>query len=362
LKYLDLKDCQIGQPSPNFKLKDYEIKTDPQWPSLIEFLGRMDLESLNLRDCQINHKSIELVSVALSLKPYPCKNLQILNLAKNMITKDGAKLLAPALEENKTLKYIDLSQNNLGVYGITLIAKALEKNSTLTSLNIFKNTIDVNGARAIREMLKVNQAIQFLDIGHNRIRQKGLEAISEGILAAKDCKLKTLGLRMNFINDDGFTRFFDEVILSGMSKIENLYVSRNNMSDYKAHKLQEKVKSQGVEIYVDRFEKTLYETDDRLDKTLWFQLGDCGPDAASLKYKKQLIDAFNCKKTGLIKVPIRVRVSRAVRNKTTRANCYMFVQFESEQSIANVISLVNKRKIPLLASCKAYKAGTNTFV
>jgi len=48
-----------------------------------------------------------------------------------------------------------------------------------------------------------------LDIGHNRIRQKGLEAITQGILKAKDSKIKTLGIRMNFINDDGFTAFFE---------------------------------------------------------------------------------------------------------------------------------------------------------
>jgi hypothetical protein len=38
---------------------------------------------------------------------------------------------------------------------------------------------------------------------------------------------------MNFINDDGFSRFFEEVIISGMSKIQNLYVSQNNFSEHK---------------------------------------------------------------------------------------------------------------------------------
>jgi Ran GTPase-activating protein (RanGAP) involved in mRNA processing and transport len=120
---------------------------------------------------------------------------------------------------------LDLSQNQLGVYGITLIAKSLQKNTTLKGLNLFKNTLDVDGARALRDLLKVNHSIEFLDVGHNRIRQKGLEAITEGILHTEQCKLKTLGLRMNFINDDGFSRFFEEVIFSGMSKIQNLYVS-----------------------------------------------------------------------------------------------------------------------------------------
>jgi hypothetical protein len=69
---------------------------------------------------------------------------------------------------------------------------------------LFKNTIDVDGARAVRDLLKVNSKLEFLDIGHNRIRSKGLEAIAEGIIGAKESKLTSLGLRLNFINDDGF--------------------------------------------------------------------------------------------------------------------------------------------------------------
>lgn len=120
---------------------------------------------------------------------------------------------------NKSIQFLDLSQNQLGVYGATLISKSLHKNTTLKGLNLFKNTIDVDGARALRDLLKVNKYIEFLDIGHNRIRQKGLEAIIEGITKAKETGLISLGIRMNFINDDGFTSFFNEVIFSGMSKI-----------------------------------------------------------------------------------------------------------------------------------------------
>lgn len=111
-----------------------------------------------------------------------------------------------------------------------MISKSLQKNTCLKGLNLFKNTIDVDGARAVRDLLKVNKNITFLDIGHNRIRQKGLEAIIEGITQAKETSLKTLGLRMNFINDDGFQTFFKDVIFSGMSKLENLYISENNLT------------------------------------------------------------------------------------------------------------------------------------
>lgn len=106
----------------------------------------------------------------------------------------------------------------------------MKTNKTLKGINLFKNTIDVDGARAIRDLLMVNETIEFIDIGHNRIRQKGLEAITDGLLDAKNSNLKTLGVRMNFINDFGFTRFFDEFILSGLSKLENLYVNQNNLT------------------------------------------------------------------------------------------------------------------------------------
>jgi len=111
------------------------------------------------------------------------------------------------------------------VYGVTLISKALEKNTCVTGLNLFKNNFDVDGCRALRELLKVNKNLEFLDIGHNRIRTKGIEEIGLGLKGAANSKLQTLGLRMNFLNDESVSKFFDEIILTGISKISKLFVS-----------------------------------------------------------------------------------------------------------------------------------------
>ena len=240
--YCSLKKFDIGSQNlifrNNFVFKTTEIQPNPNWPSFLKFLTAAKIPILDLSNSfQKVQNNSDLLACAIGGKPFP-STLRVLNLSRNKITKEGAKFLAPALENNKTLQFLDLSSNELGVYGVTLIAKALQKNSTLKSLNLFKNTFDVDGSRALREMLKVNNTIEFLEIGHNRIREKGLEAITEGILSQEKSKLKTLGLRLNFINDDGFTRFFDEVVLSGMVTLENLYVSQNNLTEYKATKLQ----------------------------------------------------------------------------------------------------------------------------
>lgn len=74
----------------------------------------------------MNITNIEFITVALSNQAHKCKSLKVLNLSNNQITKEHAKLLAPAIEENTTLEFLDMSQNRLGVYGVTLLARSLQ--------------------------------------------------------------------------------------------------------------------------------------------------------------------------------------------------------------------------------------------
>ena len=197
-----------------------------------------------------------------------------LNLSRNPISKEGAKFLAPALLSNTNLTHLDLSQCKLGVSGVVQIAKVLEVNSTLTSLNLFCNICDVDGARALGAALKLNQALKFLDIGHNSLRNTGLKAIIQGVTSNKDSPLKQLGVCSNFINDDGMTSLFEELVLSGKGgkpQIESLFIKNNFLSDYNKGALYEKVKEAGLEgsIYVDVFESAVYLDKEVLDRSIW---------------------------------------------------------------------------------------------
>lgn len=223
LAYLNLIGSVMGDTG--FRVKNYADKNDPKWPKLIEVLAKTNIDTLNFSTCAIDSKAIELYSCAIGENPIaPCANLKRLDLSRNAIKLDGAKLLAAGLKHNTSLEFLDLSSNALKVYGIGQIAAALHDNKTLRGLNLFKNTLDVDGASRIRELLEENSTIEFIDLGHNRIRSKGLEAIKEGILANPTCGLHSLGLRMNFINDDGFDSFFNEVVFDNYTKKKVRYL------------------------------------------------------------------------------------------------------------------------------------------
>jgi Ran GTPase-activating protein (RanGAP) involved in mRNA processing and transport len=195
----------------------------------------------NLPLCQLNKNDMELLSYSLHQNPLGNSTLKVLNLSRNAILKEGAKTLAQALEGNKSLEVLDLSQCKLGVSGTYAIAQALLKNSTLKSLNLYRNKVDVDGARSLREVLKVNHSLEFLDVGHNRLREKGIKALTDGICENPNSKLRHLGIRFNFINDDGFNYFFENAIFKNKSKIDHVYLLQNYLSEHYTLQLAAKV-------------------------------------------------------------------------------------------------------------------------
>lgn len=136
----------------------------------------------------------------------------------------------------------------------------MKTNNTLKSLNLYRNKLDVDGARSLRELLMVNKSLEFLDVGYNRLRKKGIEAITDGICENPDSKIKHLGVRFNFINDDGFNYLFENTIFKGKSKIEYLYVLQNYLSEHFTLHLANKISDSGEKIFVDQFEKLQYQS------------------------------------------------------------------------------------------------------
>lgn len=72
--------------------------------------------------------------------------IRILNLSKNSLQKEGAKILAKVFEINQVLEFVDLSKNQIGVSGAQEIALYLAKNHSVRFLNLFNNKIGYDGA------------------------------------------------------------------------------------------------------------------------------------------------------------------------------------------------------------------------
>lgn len=197
-----------------FKQKELVKKKEPQWPHFIRMFAQASFEYINMQMCKLQKADVELLAYSLHPNPVAKARVRVLNLSRNDIMKEGAKVLALALEGNDSLEVLDISQCKLGVSGTVTIAQALQKNKTLKHLNLYRNKVDVDGARALRELLKVNSTLTFLDVGHNRLREKGIMAITDGIIENPTSSLTHLGIRFNFIKDDGFTYLFDKAVFA----------------------------------------------------------------------------------------------------------------------------------------------------
>jgi len=106
----------------------------------------------------------------------------------------------------------------------------LKTNSSLKFLNLFNNKIGYDGAKAFAETFSVNKTIEFVEFGHNRIRDKGLFELGEGLAKNSESKVNTLGLRFNFLTEDG-TRDFLKVV-KNVSALKEIFIKNNNINEY----------------------------------------------------------------------------------------------------------------------------------
>ena len=96
-------------------------------------------------------------------------------------------------------------------------------------MNIFNNKIGYDGAKSFGGALAVNTTLKSIDFGHNRIRNKGLLAIAEGLSKNDKIHLKLIGLRFNFLSDEGMVEFLK---LVHPNKLDEIYIKNNSINEY----------------------------------------------------------------------------------------------------------------------------------
>jgi Ran GTPase-activating protein (RanGAP) involved in mRNA processing and transport len=359
--YCGLKELIVNNNASGFGHTANSLKyvKYADYPKIIHFLcENKALEVLKLEDCKLYKGDSEILCLGLKCENY-LSSLKILNLAKNNLRKEGAQALATNLSQDKTiLEELDISRNYIGVAGAKALAKMLTVNKSLKVLNMFANAIDVDGARALKESLKVNNTLVKLDLGCNRLREKGVKEIAEGLNLNKDSAMKTLGLRLNFISDDGIIEFFNKAVLDQKCHLTHIYIKGNYYTEHNIIELQKKVQEKAIILHVDVFEKLKNLKQSKLERSIWIS-----PIWSNTQDSINKIKSFfeDHEKLGIV-IDIRLRTGPKIPGKP-KENIYAIVEFAHSNSVLRALRAASKKRAVISGNkIKIYKAGSGVAV
>jgi hypothetical protein len=171
--------------------------------------------------------------------------LKILNLSRNNIDNDGAKILGDSLAQIIELEYLDLSYNDIYDEGFApLIYNGFFYNGTfkmkqLIHLNLSENYIAQEGAKAIAESFPYLSKITYLNLSTNNIGDEGATYLASTL--AYIVNLQTLDLSLNNIGDEGAKYLASS--LKRMTQLRYLNLSRNNIGDKGTKALKDSISS-----------------------------------------------------------------------------------------------------------------------
>mmetsp|Transcript_30468 Transcript_30468/g.27705 ORF Transcript_30468/g.27705 Transcript_30468/m.27705 type:complete len:238 (-) Transcript_30468:967-1680(-) len=127
--YNNLKNLQLNSTNmaSGFDYINWKKGFQPEDPKFVQFLARSkNLTTVQLKSCQLHARDADILFLSLDpTRAHFASNIQVLNLAKNNLQKEGAKTLATVFEKNNILQVLDISHNKLGVAGAIYLANAL---------------------------------------------------------------------------------------------------------------------------------------------------------------------------------------------------------------------------------------------
>ncbi|CAJ0862890.1 1017_t:CDS:2, partial [Entrophospora sp. SA101] len=150
-------------------------------------------ETLNYQELKLSLPECKLLAMLLKIKE--------LNIAYNNINGEGAKHLAKALKENKSIEKFNLESNDLNVVGGKHIGDMLKNNNTLKYLHLGRNNLQFVGIKHISESLVINKSIVSLSLDSNNIQPAGVNELAKVLKTNKN--LTHLYLPSNNLGDVG---------------------------------------------------------------------------------------------------------------------------------------------------------------
>jgi Ran GTPase-activating protein (RanGAP) involved in mRNA processing and transport len=155
-----------------------------------------------------------------------------LDLCKQNLGADGARMIVGALKQNQSVKHLLLGTNKIGNQGAIDLSEAIAHNSSLETLYLGCNYIESEGAIALCEALEHNTDIKSVWFKRNPIGKDSVPALIN--LLKKNSHIRTLDL-VNTCLEDGFCDLFD--YFKENQSVERLYLSGNYLipPQYMAH-------------------------------------------------------------------------------------------------------------------------------
>jgi Ran GTPase-activating protein (RanGAP) involved in mRNA processing and transport len=163
----------------NFNFKSLRVNKN----FLFAFTGNLNhtIHKLDLSDNMISDLCMHNIKNVISVK-----KVVYLNLASNMISAEGLKIIQHELMQSDSLKYLNLGvvdgsfrRNNFSSEGGLVLARILLSNFSLSSLILQDNELNEESAEKIGSSLIQNKTLKKLKISDNKIKNKGAISILE---------------------------------------------------------------------------------------------------------------------------------------------------------------------------------------
>ena len=281
---------------------------------------------------------------------------------KKKEVKSKNKVVERKPNPNFHVEELDLSCNQLGYSGIETLSNALKVNKTIKKLNMFHNLFDVNGARRLGDVLKMNSNLEEIDIGYNRIKNSGFKNIISSILENKNCNLKYLGVKYNFIKDKVLEEQIKLLEDKDEIKLEKIELKNNSLTTGFIKKYwDEKFSKSKKKLSTDIFDIVPFLEPERLERTIWVQ---CKDEPNRYYYLKEI---ERCDKECLIEeksnvgIPLLIKKKRGRKTgqKKDRIGKNIFIEFIMPNSVNRMLKLASLAKFCINGkSEKIFKAGT----
>lgn len=125
-------------------------------------------------------------------------------LVREWFWEEGARALAEAMKETRTVRKLELASNMLGDGGVKVLADAIKETKTVTSVYLVQNLVGDEGARALAEAIKESGTVTSLNLTLNFVGDEGVKSLAEAI---RKSAMSSLTLGLNPIGDAGARAF-----------------------------------------------------------------------------------------------------------------------------------------------------------